>query len=44
MESRAAFLEKLNGLVEVARKNGNCITVAEVKEYFITIDFAKILV
>ena len=34
MEGRAEFINKLNGLVAVAKKQGDQITIDEVKTYF----------
>ena len=34
MEGRAEFLNKLSGLVTVAKGQGNQITIDEVKSYF----------
>ncbi len=34
MNEKVEFLKKLNGLVEIAKKQGNSITIEEVQEYF----------
>ena len=41
MESKTEFLKKLSELVETVRKNGNQITVFEVKEYFSGMDLTE---
>lgn len=41
MEGRVEFLNKLNGLVAVAKGQGNQITIDEVKEYFSDIDLTE---